>query len=59
MDTTSRLVFETGHRIVQLGVPLAIGVIAMAMAFMLVVAIAGLLQPASETVVLAPFRWRV
>ena len=58
MDTASGLVFDVGHRIAPFGVLITLGVVAMAVTFLLVVAITGFLQPAPETVVLAPFRWR-
>ncbi len=58
MDIASELVFKVARQGGRLGLSLAVVVVvALVLASIAVVVVAGLLQPESEVVLATPFRW--
>ncbi len=58
MDTATGLTLHVFQGVGRMSVPLVIAVVTlMALAFIAVIAIAGILAPAPEAIVAAPFRW--
>ena len=58
MDTATGLTIHVFRQVGRMGVPLVIAAVAlMALAFIAVIAIAGVLEPAPEAIIAAPFRW--
>jgi len=58
MDTATGLTVHVFQEAGRAGVSLAIAAVAlMVVAFIAVIAMAGILAPAPETIVAAPFRW--
>ncbi|MEA2025560.1 MAG: hypothetical protein U9O18_02610 [Chloroflexota bacterium] len=58
MDTATGLAAHVFQGAGRMGVPLVVTAVAlMVAAFIAVIAMAGILAPAPETIVAAPFRW--